>query len=125
MFKQVMVIDDASAIRMVVKQVLMMNNYKVVEASNGKEALEILNTNKDVDLFVCDYNMPEMNGMEFLENLKTNDLYRNYRFTPFIMLTTEASEILKAEGKQKGCRAWLVKPFQPDQLLDAVKKLLV
>lgn len=123
MSKKIMVVDDASAIRQVVGHVLSTEGYEVVEATNGSEALGKLK-GLTVDMFICDVNMPVMDGITFLKKIKGDDAYANFRFTPFIMLTTESGEDKIAEGKQAGAKVWLVKPFQPQKLLDAVKKLL-
>ena len=124
MSKRIMVIDDASAIRQVVKHVLSSQGYDLVEAVDGMDALKKLD-GQNIDLFVCDVNMPNMDGITLLEKVKKDDQYASYRFAPFIMLTTEAGTDMRAKGKELGAKAWMVKPFQPEQLIDAVKKLLV
>ncbi len=123
MAKIIMVIDDASSIRQVVSHVLKTEGYEIIEACDGDDALSKLD-GKQIDLFLCDVNMPNMNGIDFLKNVKSDEKFSTYRFSPFIMLTTEAGEEMKMKGKEAGAKAWLVKPFQPDQLLAAVKKLL-
>jgi len=123
MGKKIMVVDDASAIRQVVGHVLSTEGYDVIEATNGSEALVKLN-GQEVDMFICDVNMPVMDGINFLKKVKTEDSFSRYRFAPFIMLTTESGEDRIAEGKQAGAKVWLVKPFQPQKLLDAVKKMM-
>ena len=124
MAKKIMVIDDASSIRQVVSHVLKTEGYETQEAVDGEDALSKLD-GREIDLFVCDVNMPNMDGIEFLKNVKNNEKYSSYKFTPIIMLTTEAGEDMKAQGKEAGAKAWLVKPFQPDQLVESVKKLLI
>ncbi len=121
--KTVFIIDDSSAIRMVVKKVLESENYCVIEAADGDKALQMLDGRK-IDLMICDVNMPNKNGMEFLQAVKTDSLYSSYKFTPIVMLTTEAGEAIKEKGKELGAKAWMVKPFQPDTLLDKIKPLL-
>jgi two-component system chemotaxis response regulator CheY len=69
--------------------------------------------------------MPVMNGIEFLRTIKTDNAYSDFRFTPIIMLTTEAGDKMKAEGKELGAKAWIVKPFKPDQLIKSVKMLII
>jgi two-component system chemotaxis response regulator CheY len=123
MAKTVLVIDDAASIRQVVKLVLGEEGYVIVEAEDGLDAVSKLD-GKDIDCIVCDVNMPNMNGIEFLEKVKTDDALSAYKFIPFIMLTTESSESMKAKGKELGAKAWLVKPFQPEQLLESIKKLI-
>jgi len=75
-----------------------------------------------VNLIVCDVNMPNMDGISFLKSLKEK---QNHRFTPVIMLTTESQESKKQEGKAAGAKAWVVKPFKPEQMLEAVSKLIL
>ena len=120
-----MIIDDASEIRQVVGHVLTSEGYEVVEASDGADALSKLNSNGNgFDLFICDVNMPNMDGITFLKKLKSDDKYSEYKFSPIIMLTTESSEDMKEECQKAGAKAWLLKPFQPQKVLEAVKKLL-
>lgn len=124
MSKTIMIIDDTEAIRMSVGFTLQEEGYEVAEAKNGQEALDKLKNSK-IDLILCDVNMPVMNGIEFLRTIKTDNAYSDFRFTPIIMLTTEAGEEMKAEGKELGAKAWIVKPFKPDQLIKSVKMLMV
>jgi two-component system, chemotaxis family, chemotaxis protein CheY len=123
MSKKILIIDDASSIRQTVKFVLEDTGYEINEAEDGKDALNQLN-GQSFDLIICDVNMPNMNGIEFLEAVKKDSAYEDHRFTPIIMLTTESGDDLKNRGKELGARAWLIKPFKPDQLIDAVKKIL-
>jgi two-component system chemotaxis response regulator CheY len=121
MAKTVMIVDDSGSFRTVVKLALMKAGYETVEAVDGKDAVGKLDGRK-LNLIVCDVNMPNMDGLSFLRHLKTTG---SYKFTPVIMLTTESQESKKAEGKAAGARAWITKPFQPSQLVDAVNKLCV
>lgn len=121
MSKTVMVIDDSASFRTVVSLALKKAGYGVVEAGDGKDALNKLGSAK-VNLIVCDVNMPNMDGLTFLKTLRTQAAHK---FTPVIMLTTESQEAKKAEGKAAGARAWITKPFQPTQLVDAVNRLCV
>jgi len=120
--KTVMVIDDSGSFRTVVKLALQKAGYTVMEAGDGKEALAKLDGSVKVNLIVCDVNMPNMDGLSFLRHVKDSPAHR---FTPVIMLTTESQEAKKAEGKAAGARAWITKPFQPSQLVDAVNRLCV
>jgi two-component system chemotaxis response regulator CheY len=121
MSKTIMVVDDSGSFRTVVKLALQKAGYAVVEACDGKDAVSKLNGQK-LNLIVCDVNMPQMDGLTFLKHLKTT---AQYKFTPVIMLTTESQESKKAEGRAAGARAWITKPFQPSQLVDAVGRLCV
>lgn len=122
MSKTVMVIDDSASFRTVVSLALKKAGYGVVEAGDGKDALNKLGVAAKVNLIVCDVNMPNMDGLTFLKTLRTQ---ATHKFTPVIMLTTESQESKKAEGKAAGARAWITKPFQPSQLVDAVNRLCV
>ena len=121
MSKTIMVVDDSASIRQVVGIVLKGAGYEVIEASNGQEALDSLGGQR-IHLVVSDVNMPVMDGITFLKKLKEK---AEYKFTPVIMLTTESAENKKAEGQAAGAKAWVVKPFQPQQLLNAVSKLVM
>lgn len=121
MSKTVMIVDDSASFRTVVKLALQKAGYATVEAVDGKDAAGMLDGRK-LNLIVCDVNMPNMDGLSFLRHLKATVAYK---FTPVIMLTTESQEAKKNEGRAAGARAWITKPFQPSQLVDAVNKLCV
>ena len=121
MAKTVMVVDDSGSFRTVVKLALQKAGYEVVEAADGKDACGKLDGRK-LNLIVCDVNMPQMDGLTFLKHLKTE---ANYKFTPVIMLTTEGQDAKKEQGRAAGAKAWIVKPFNPPQLLDAVSKMIL
>ena len=123
MGKKVMIVDDAAAIRQTVGFTLQEEGYEVVEAADGKEALGKLQQS-EVDLIICDVNMPEMDGISLIKTLKGDDAYEAHKFTPLIMLTTETGEDRKEEGKKAGAKVWMVKPFKPEQLIETVKKLI-
>jgi two-component system chemotaxis response regulator CheY len=119
MSKTVMIVDDSASMRQVVTIALKAAGYAVLEGRDGKDALAKL-TGQKVHLIISDVNMPNMDGISFLKAVKQ---LAAYRFTPVIMLTTESAESKKAEGQAAGARAWVVKPFQPEQLVNAVGKL--
>lgn len=121
MSKTIMVVDDSASIRQVVRIALNGAGYNVIEASDGKDALSKL-TGEKIHLVISDVNMPNMDGISLVKELKKNP---RYKFTPVIMLTTEAGKDKMAEGKAAGAKAWVVKPFQPPQMLDAVSKLIL
>lgn len=121
MAKNIMIVDDSASLRQVVSIALKSAGYDVVEACDGKEALTKLDGRK-LHLIISDVNMPNMDGISFVKAAK---LLPAYKFTPVIMLTTEASEARKKEGQAAGARAWVVKPFQPAQMLTAVSKLVL
>jgi two-component system, chemotaxis family, chemotaxis protein CheY len=119
MAKTVLVIDDSASLRQLVRMSLQSAGYDVVEADDGSTALTKLDGRK-LHLAVCDVNMPKLDGISFVKQARAK---QEYRFLPVIMLTTESQEAKKLEGKAAGAKAWIVKPFQPAQLLDAVAKL--
>ncbi|MBS4051034.1 MAG: response regulator [Methylomonas sp.] len=121
MSKTILVVDDAAAIRQVVGIALKGAGYNVIEAVDGKDGLSKLNGEK-VHLIISDVNMPNMDGITFVRELKQLPAYK---FTPVIMLTTESQEAKKQEGQLAGAKAWVVKPFQPQQMLAAVSKLVM
>ncbi|WP_046269800.1 response regulator [Pseudomonas syringae] len=121
MAKSVLVVDDSSSVRQVVGIALKSAGYDVIEACDGKDALGKL-TGQKVHLIISDVNMPNMDGITFVREVKK---LASYKFTPIIMLTTESQESKKAEGQAAGAKAWVVKPFQPAQMLAAVSKLIL
>jgi two-component system chemotaxis response regulator CheY len=121
MAKTIMIIDDSASLRQVVGIALTSAGYDVLEACDGQDALDKL-TGIKIHLMLCDVNMPNLDGISFLKALRQNP---SYKFTPVIMLTTEAGEDKKKEGQAAGARAWVVKPFKPEQLLMAVSKLIL
>ena len=121
MAKTILIVDDSASFRQVVSLALSGAGYDVIQACDGKDALGKLDGRK-LNLIVSDVNMPVMDVLSFVRAAKQLPAYK---FTPIIMLTTEAGEDKKAEGKAAGVRAWVVKPFQPPVLLDAVSKLVL
>lgn len=120
MNKTIMTVDDSASIRMMVSFTLKEAGYDVVEAVDGSDALEKLNSSP-VHLVIADVNMPGMNGIELVRKLR---VLPPYRFTPILMLTTESQADKKQKGKQAGATGWIVKPFKPQDLLGVVRKVL-
>ncbi|WP_428633414.1 response regulator [Sedimenticola sp.] len=121
MSKTILIVDDSASLRQVVSIALKGAGYTTIEASDGRDALTKLNGER-IHLIISDVNMPNMDGITFLKEVKK---LPNYKFTPVIMLTTESQEAKKAEGQAAGAKAWVVKPFQPQQMLAAVGKLIM
>ena len=121
MAKTIMVVDDSASLRQVVSIALKGAGYETIEACDGKDALSKL-TGQKIHLIISDVNMPNMDGITFVTEAKKK---AEYKFTPVIMLTTEAGEAKMNEGKLAGVKAWVVKPFQPAQMLTAVSKLIL
>ena len=121
MGKRIMVIDDSASLRQVVSIALKSAGYDVVEAADGSDALAKLDGER-IHLMICDVNMPNMDGITFVKELKKRP---DYRFVPVLMLTTESRESRKREGQLAGAKAWVVKPFRPEQILSAVSRLVL
>jgi two-component system chemotaxis response regulator CheY len=114
----ILVIDDSAMVRQQVGRALTGAGYSVVEAVDGVDALQKLAAAPATRLIVCDVNMPRMNGVEFLERLCAEG-----PTVPVVMLTTEGQPELIQRAKALGAKGWIVKPFKPDLLIAAVKKL--
>jgi two-component system chemotaxis response regulator CheY len=117
----ILIVDDSASLRQVVAMTLKGAGYDVLQAGDGKEALALLDGRK-IGMTVCDVNMPNMNGIEFVKAAKK---IAAYKFMPILMLTTETQDSKKEEGKAAGAKAWMVKPFSPSSLLSAVSKFCV
>ncbi|KJV07802.1 response regulator [Methylocucumis oryzae] len=124
MAKTILIVDDSASFRRVEAMALTGAGYEVVEASDGQDALNKLSqlNNQKIHLIICDINMPVMGGIEFVTRVKQ---LASYKFTPVMMLTTEDSDAIKQEGRAAGAKAWMVKPFKSEQLLNAVSKLIL
>jgi two-component system, chemotaxis family, chemotaxis protein CheY len=118
--RTVLTVDDSTSMRQMVKATLQSAGYDVVEAVDGQEALEYARENA-VDLVISDVNMPRMDGITLIGELRALPAYR---LIPMLMLTTESSQEKKMEGKRAGATGWIVKPFNPVQLLATLKKLM-
>ena len=116
----ILAVDDSASMRQMVSFTLKGAGYDVVEASDGVEALTIAK-GRSVNLVITDVNMPNMDGISLIGELRK---LPSYKFTPLLMLTTESSADKKQAGKAAGATGWIVKPFNPDQLLATVKKVL-
>ncbi|PKY11183.1 two-component system response regulator [Acidithiobacillus marinus] len=122
MTKNILVVDDSASLRQVVSIALKGGGYNVIEACDGVDGLAKLAAAEKIHLIISDVNMPNMDGITFVKTLKQKP---EYKFTPVIMLTTEAEEEKKREGQAAGAKAWVIKPFQPQQMLAAVSKLVL
>ena len=122
MAKTILIVDDSSSLRTVVRMALTRAGYEVLEAEDGVKALAALDKAAKVHLIVSDVNMPNMDGITFVTQVKQHP---KHRFIPVVMLTTEGEDDRKNQGRLAGAKAWIVKPFNPPQLLDAVSKLIL
>ena len=121
MAKTILIVDDSASLRQVVGIALKGAGYDILEACDGKDGLSKLDGQK-IHLIISDVNMPNMDGFTFVQEAKKLPAYK---FTPVIMLTTEAGEDKKEAGRTAGAKAWMIKPFQPSQMLSAVSKLVM
>jgi two-component system chemotaxis response regulator CheY len=115
-----LIVDDSASMRQLVSFTLRQAGHEVIEGANGQEALGKLNGSK-VDLVVTDLNMPVMDGIGFIKAIRSRP---ESRFTPVLMLTTESQEAKKREGQAAGATGWIVKPFNPEQLLKTVARVM-
>jgi two-component system, chemotaxis family, chemotaxis protein CheY len=115
-----MAIDDSASLRQMVSVVLRGGGYQVIESVDGLDALSKLK-GQELHLFLTDVNMPKMDGFEFTRKVRA---MQQYKFVPVVLLTTESTAEKKQLGKTAGATAWIVKPFNPDQLLAVVKKVI-
>ncbi len=120
MAKSILAVDDSRSILQMVSVTLKGAGYEVGEAENGEVALEKVKT-AHYSLIITDLNMPKMDGLSLIKALRSDP---KYKFIPILMLTTESGDDLKAKGKEFGATGWLVKPFDPEKLLDVVKKVI-
>lgn len=116
----ILAVDDSASMRQMVSFTLKGAGYSVVEAVDGLDALNKAKS-QAFDCVVTDVNMPNKDGISLIKDLRA---LPNYKFTPMLMLTTESGMDKKQQGKEAGATGWIVKPFNPDQLLKTIKKVL-
>lgn len=116
----ILTVDDSATIRAMVAHTLKTKGHTVVEAADGVEGLNKAKS-QPLDLILTDVNMPNMDGIEMIRQVRA---LPGHRFTPILTLTTESTQEKKLQGKQAGATGWIVKPFNPDQLLATVDKVL-
>jgi len=117
--KKIMLVDDSATIRNIIRNALTAD-YEVVEAEDGVKALEALGGSGSISLFLLDVNMPEMDGLTLLGELRKR---AEYKTVPVLMLTTETKEEFRAKAKELGASGWVVKPCEPDKLLMTIKRI--
>ncbi len=120
MAKTILVVDDSASLRQVVSISLKGAGYDVIQACDGQDALGKLDGQK-IHLVISDVNMPNMDGLTFVKEMKK---LPSYKFTPVVMLTTEGQDSKKQEGQAAGAKAWIVKPFVPSQMINALSRLI-
>ena len=120
MAKTALIVDDSTSMRQMVSFTMKEAGFNVLEGGNGQEALTRVEGQR-VDVVITDLNMPVMDGIALIRQLRSNPLYK---FTPILMLTTESQDSKKQEGKTAGATGWIIKPFNPQQLLEVVAKVV-
>lgn len=121
MSKFIMIVDDSATMIFSIKTALEMNGFKVETASDGVQALAKLKAGTKPDLIITDINMPNMDGLELIKNVRA---LPGFRFTPILTLTTESQAIKRDEGKKLGATGWLVKPISGTDLIKVIKQVL-
>lgn len=121
MGKTALIVDDSRTMRQMVAFTLTNAGFTVIEAEDGKDAVNKVSAGTKLDIIVTDLNMPEMDGITLIKELRR---LTAYKFTPILMLTTESAMDKKKEGKEAGATGWIVKPFNPDVLLKTIAKVL-
>ncbi|HEX7113542.1 MAG TPA: response regulator [Steroidobacter sp.] len=116
----ILAVDDSAPMRQMVRYTLEGAGYRVVQASDGVEALEFARTS-GVDLVLTDINMPRMDGITLVRELRA---LQTYKYTPVLVLTTESGQDMKQRGREAGATGWIVKPFNPEQLLHTIARVL-
>lgn len=119
--RRVLIVDDSVSMRQMVGFTLRKGGFDVIEAEHGQDALQKLQQNQNVDLILTDLNMPVMDGITLIQNVRKQPAMKN---KPILMLTTEGLATKKEQGKAAGATGWIVKPFDPDKLLQTIAKVL-
>ncbi len=121
MTKNILTVDDSPSMRQIIKSYLSRYGFNIQEAEDGLDALEKIKGGIPVDLFLVDVNMPNMDGISFVKELRK---IQSYKGIPVLMLTTESMDNKKAEGAKAGATGWVVKPFDPDKFVKVIDRLL-
>lgn len=120
MAKTILTVDDSASIRQMVSFTLKSAGYEVFEATDGMDGLEKAK-NKSFNLILSDQNMPRMDGLTLVKSLRALPQHAS---TPILILTTESSDAMKEQGRAAGATGWLVKPFDPQKLIEVVRKVI-
>ena len=118
--KTVLIVDDSCAVRQQVSLALRAAGFAMMQAADGQEGLTAVTLNNNIDLVICDINMPNMNGLDMVEHIRRSPENRSL---PILMLTTEAQTLLVKRAKDLGAVGWIVKPFKSTQLVQTVEHL--
>ena len=120
MAKTILVVDDSGTVRQQVSMALKQAGFEIAQAADGREGLAMVDSNRDINMVICDVNMPNMNGLEMLEKIKSKPENKSL---PVIMLTTEGQPAMIKRAKEAGAVGWIVKPFNASQLVQTAKHL--
>ncbi len=120
MTKTIMVVDDSPSVRQMMAFTLENAGYEVVEAEDGKDALDKL-SGLQVNMIVTDLNMPNVNGIELIRSVRSKS---EHKYIPILVLTTESHDSRKQESREAGATGWITKPFNPEQLIGVIKKVM-
>jgi two-component system chemotaxis response regulator CheY len=118
--RSILAVDDSASMRQMVSFTLRGSGYEVIEAVDGQDALDKIG-DRQVDLILTDQNMPRMDGLTLIRQLREQDRFKR---TPILVLTTESSDEMKQAGRAAGATGWMVKPFDPARLLEVIGKVL-
>jgi two-component system chemotaxis response regulator CheY len=118
--RSILAVDDSASMRQMVSFTLRSSGYDVIEAVDGQDALDKVG-DRQVDLVLTDQNMPRMDGLTLIRQLRGQDRFKR---TPILVLTTESSDEMKQAGRAAGATGWMVKPFDPARLLEVIGKVL-
>ncbi|MDN4502785.1 response regulator [Alteromonadaceae bacterium BrNp21-10] len=120
MSKNILIVDDSPSIRQMVEVTLKATSHNVTTAKDGQEAFDMCKIHR-YDFVLTDQNMPRMDGLTLIKSLRS---LATYKTVPIIVLTTESGDAMKAQGRAAGATGWMVKPFDPNKLIEIVKKVL-
>ena len=117
----ILIVDDSESIREIVSRCLADAGYKVIAGVNGENGLQQLHKSQGVRLIISDLNMPVMDGITFLKEVRKTEMFR---YVPVIILTTESQAAKKQEARNAGATSWIIKPFVLEKLIEIVKKVI-
>lgn len=119
--KTILIVDDSTSIRELVSISLKSAGYNIIKGVDGADGLKKLKEDEQVDLIITDLNMPVMDGLTFLKEIRKEE---KYKYTPILILTTESSVNLRNDAKQFGATGWIIKPFEKEKLIQVIQKVI-
>lgn len=117
--KTVLTVDDSRTMRDMLRLALAGSGYRVVQAVDGLDGLEVLEA-QGADVIITDINMPRLDGFGFIERVRSDERHRG---TPILVLTTESAPEIKERARDAGATGWIVKPFDPEKLRSAIRRV--